>query len=133
MQTAQRLYEAGHITYMRTDGVSMDEGAIRELRTAIGRRFGKELRARRAARYASKIKNAQEAHEAIRPTDPSNTPQQLSLDGDHGEALRSDLEARCRLADGSRFDRAHQRRFHRADRQASNCAPPAKSFSSTAS
>src|SRR5690606_17376588 len=40
MQTAQRLYEAGHITYMRTDGVSMDEGAIRELRTAIGGQFG---------------------------------------------------------------------------------------------
>jgi DNA topoisomerase-1 len=82
MQTAQRLYEAGHITYMRTDGVSMDEGAIRELRTAIGSQFGKEYTPAEPRRYTSKVKNAQEAHEAIRPTDPTNTPKSLSLDGD---------------------------------------------------
>jgi DNA topoisomerase-1 len=82
MQTAQRLYEAGHITYMRTDGVSMDEGAIRDLRTAIGSQFGNAYVPADPRRYASKIKNAQEAHEAIRPTDPSNTPQQLHLEGD---------------------------------------------------
>ena len=82
MQTAQRLYEAGHITYMRTDGVSMDEGAIRELRTAIGGQFGKDYVPADPRRYASKIKNAQEAHEAIRPTDPANTPKSLGLEGD---------------------------------------------------
>jgi len=82
MQTAQRLYEAGHITYMRTDGVSMDEGAIRDLRTAIGGQFGNPYVPAEPRRYTSKAKNAQEAHEAIRPTDPTNTPQSMSLDGD---------------------------------------------------
>ena len=82
MQTAQRLYEAGHITYMRTDGVSMDEGAIRELRSAIGSQFGKDYTPAEPRRYTSKVKNAQEAHEAIRPTDPTNTPKTLHLDGD---------------------------------------------------
>ena len=101
MQTAQRLYEAGHITYMRTDGVSMDEGAIRELRTAIGSQFGNPYVPAEPRRYASKIKNAQEAHEAIRPTDPTNTPQQLHLDGDQAKlydlvwkrAVASQMEA----------------------------------------
>jgi DNA topoisomerase-1 len=101
MQTAQRLYEAGHITYMRTDGVSMDEGAIRELRTAIGKQMGANYVPAEPRKYASKIKNAQEAHEAIRPTDPSNTPQQLSLDGDQAKlydlvwkrAVASQMEA----------------------------------------
>jgi DNA topoisomerase-1 len=101
MQTAQRLYEAGHITYMRTDGVSMDEGAIRELRTAIGKQMGNNYVPAEPRKYASKIKNAQEAHEAIRPTDPSNTPQQLSLDGDQAKlydlvwkrAVASQMEA----------------------------------------
>ncbi len=82
MQTAQRLYEAGHITYMRTDGVSMDEGAMRELRSTIDTQFGKEYTPADPRRYASKAKNAQEAHEAIRPTDPSNTPKSMHLDGD---------------------------------------------------
>ncbi|HRP09846.1 MAG TPA: type I DNA topoisomerase [Terricaulis sp.] len=82
MQTAQRLYEAGHITYMRTDGVSMDEGAIRDLRSAIGKDFGKDYVPAEPRKYASKIKNAQEAHEAIRPTDPTNTPQGMHLEGD---------------------------------------------------
>jgi DNA topoisomerase I len=101
MQTAQRLYEAGHITYMRTDGVSMDEGAIRELRTAIGKQFGNPYVPSEPRKYASKIKNAQEAHEAIRPTDPTNTPQQLHLDGDQAKlydlvwkrAVASQMEA----------------------------------------
>jgi len=101
MQTAQRLYEAGHITYMRTDGVSMDEGAIRELRTAIGSQFGKEYVPSEPRKYVSKIKNAQEAHEAIRPTDSTNTPQQLHLDGDQAKlydlvwkrAVASQMEA----------------------------------------
>jgi DNA topoisomerase-1 len=101
MQTAQRLYEAGHITYMRTDGVSMDEGAIKELRTAIGGQFGKEYVPSEPRKYVSKIKNAQEAHEAIRPTDPTNTPQQLHLDGDQAKlydlvwkrAVASQMEA----------------------------------------
>ncbi len=101
MQTAQRLYEAGHITYMRTDGVSMDEGAIRDLRSAIGGQFGKDYVPSEPRRYASKIKNAQEAHEAIRPTDPSRHPRELHLDGDQAKlydlvwkrAVASQMEA----------------------------------------
>ncbi|MBL8542494.1 MAG: type I DNA topoisomerase [Hyphomonadaceae bacterium] len=101
MQTAQRLYEAGHITYMRTDGVSMDEGAIRDLRTAIGGQFGKDYVPSEPRRYASKIKNAQEAHEAIRPTDPSRHPRELHLEGDQAKlydlvwkrAVASQMEA----------------------------------------
>jgi DNA topoisomerase-1 len=101
MQTAQRLYEAGHITYMRTDGVSMDEGAIRELRTAIGGQFGKDYVPAEPRRYTSKVKNAQEAHEAIRPTDPSRQPRELHLDGDQARlyeliwkrAVASQMEA----------------------------------------
>ncbi len=85
MQSAQRLYEAGHITYMRTDGVSMDEGAIKELRTSIGKEFGDNYVPSEPRKYTSKIKNAQEAHEAIRPTDPTNNPKSLSLDGDQAK------------------------------------------------
>ncbi|MEZ5994656.1 MAG: type I DNA topoisomerase [Hyphomonadaceae bacterium] len=101
MQTAQRLYEAGHITYMRTDGVSMDEGAIRDLRTTINSKFGKEYAPAEPRRYASKIKNAQEAHEAIRPTDPSKMRAELHLEGDQSalysliwkRAVASQMEA----------------------------------------
>ena len=66
MQAAQRLYEAGHITYMRTDGVTIEEGAIRDLRNTINAKFGKEYAPPEPRRYSSKIKNAQEAHEAVR-------------------------------------------------------------------
>ncbi|MGE0046581.1 MAG: type I DNA topoisomerase, partial [Hyphomonadaceae bacterium] len=90
MQVAQRLYEGvdaggetvGLITYMRTDGVSMDEGAMRDLRTVIGSRFGNEYVPDAPRKFASKVKNAQEAHEAIRPTDPQRMPDRMRLDGD---------------------------------------------------
>jgi DNA topoisomerase-1 len=82
MQVAQRLYEAGHITYMRTDGVSMDEGALRDLRGVITNQFGKDYTPASPRLYTSKIKNAQEAHEAIRPTDSSHMAKDLSLEGD---------------------------------------------------
>ncbi|WP_395647830.1 type I DNA topoisomerase [Terricaulis sp.] len=109
MQVAQRLYEGvdiggetvGLITYMRTDGVSMDEGAMREIRTAIGSRFGNEYVPDSPRKYASKIKNAQEAHEAIRPTDPQRFPDRMRLDGDQAKlydliwkrAVASQMEA----------------------------------------
>ncbi|MBI1251033.1 MAG: type I DNA topoisomerase [Alphaproteobacteria bacterium] len=101
MQTAQRLYEAGYITYMRTDGVSMDEGALQDLRRTIQSEFGANYAPPQPRRYASKIKNAQEAHEAIRPTDPSQNPKALHLDGDQARlydlvwkrAVASQMEA----------------------------------------
>jgi len=67
MMLAQRLYEAGHITYMRTDSVNLSEeakrGAAKEIKTAYGEKYAK------TRNYTSKSKGAQEAHEAIRPTD----------------------------------------------------------------
>ncbi|MDA0819012.1 MAG: type I DNA topoisomerase [Proteobacteria bacterium] len=69
MRCAQSLYEAGAITYMRTDGVQMDPGAIHALRDAIGDRYDKVYLPEKPRFYSTKAKNAQEAHEAIRPTD----------------------------------------------------------------
>ena len=69
MRAAQRLYEAGHITYMRTDGVQMDGSAISACRKAIADRFDGHYLPEKPRFYTSKAKNAQEAHEAIRPTD----------------------------------------------------------------
>ena len=66
MQTAQKLYEAGHITYMRTDSVNLSNQAVTHLKTEIENRFGKEYF--QTWNYATKTKGAQEAHEAIRPT-----------------------------------------------------------------
>ena len=68
MRCAQSLYEAGAITYMRTDGVQMDPGAINSLRDAIGNRYDSSYLPEKPRFYATKAKNAQEAHEAIRPT-----------------------------------------------------------------
>ncbi|WP_271077629.1 type I DNA topoisomerase [Aurantiacibacter sp. MUD61] len=68
MRCAQSLYEAGAITYMRTDGVQMDMSAIMAARDAISERFSEEYRPEKPRFYQSKAKNAQEAHEAIRPT-----------------------------------------------------------------
>lgn len=69
MRLAQSLYEAGAITYMRTDGVQMDMGAIHALRDAIRARYNSAYLPEKPRIYSTKAKNAQEAHEAIRPTD----------------------------------------------------------------
>ncbi len=82
MQVAQRLYEQGLITYMRTDGLDMDPDAVKEARSTIDSRYGKEYVPGKPRVYKSKAKNAQEAHECIRPTDFSKAPKDLSLSGD---------------------------------------------------
>ena len=69
MRIAQQLYEDGAITYMRTDGVQMDGSAISEARKAIADRFDGGYIPEKPNFYSTKAKNAQEAHEAIRPTD----------------------------------------------------------------
>ncbi len=69
MSTAQRLYEAGHITYMRTDGIDMAPEAVQMARDAIKDRYGADYVPKDARVYKNKAKNAQEAHECIRPTD----------------------------------------------------------------
>lgn len=66
MSTAQRLYESGYITYMRTDSISLSEEAIRGISLQVEKEFGPEFVKQR--RYKSKRADAQEAHEAIRPT-----------------------------------------------------------------
>lgn len=69
MRVAQTLYEAGAITYMRTDGVQMDPSAISMARKAISDRYDGHYLPEKPRHYETKAKNAQEAHEAIRPTD----------------------------------------------------------------
>ena len=69
MRLAQGLYEDGAITYMRTDGVQMDESAISAARGAIAKRYDASYVPDKPRHYTAKAKNAQEAHEAIRPTD----------------------------------------------------------------
>ncbi len=69
MRVAQTLYEAGAITYMRTDGVQMDHSAIAAARQEIHNRFSGHYAPEKPRHYETKAKNAQEAHEAIRPTD----------------------------------------------------------------
>lgn len=85
MQIAQRLYEgmdlggetAGLITYMRTDGVQMDPEAVQAARKTIGRVFGDKYVPEKPRYYSTKAKNAQEAHEAIRPTDFNRHPKDM--------------------------------------------------------
>ncbi len=68
MRAAQKLYEKGYITYMRTDSISISETALPDIIVAVTKEFGAKYLSVR--RYKTKSKNAQEAHEAIRPTDP---------------------------------------------------------------
>jgi len=86
MRIAQQLYEGialgeqgsvGLITYMRTDSVNLAEDALHEIRRLIGERFGADQMPAQPARYKTKSKNAQEAHEAIRPTSAFNTPERV--------------------------------------------------------
>ncbi len=77
MSTAQRLYEAGHITYMRTDGIDMAPEAVMAARDAIDAIYGKRFVAKSPRMYKNKAKNAQEAHECIRPTNMMMSPDKL--------------------------------------------------------
>jgi DNA topoisomerase-1 len=86
MRLAQKLYEGitlggetvGLITYMRTDGVDMAPEAITEVRTLISKDFGAKYTPAAPRKYSSKAKNAQEAHEAIRPTDVKRHPRDMA-------------------------------------------------------
>lgn len=79
MQVAQKLYEDGFITYMRTDAVNLSKDAINACREAIKKYFGESYLPKTAKEYKNKTKNAQEAHEAIRPSDVMNTPKKMEL------------------------------------------------------
>jgi DNA topoisomerase-1 len=101
MQAAQRLYEGvdiggettGLITYMRTDGVQVTPEALDETRRFIGKRFGATYVPESPRIYKTKAKNAQEAHEAIRPDLPRARAVQAAARARPAPALRADLEA----------------------------------------
>ena len=90
MNAAQRLYEAGHITYMRTDGIDMAPEAVMAARDAIKARFGANYLPDSPRMYKNKAKNAQEAHECIRPTDMAMGPEKLRI-SDTDQARLYDL------------------------------------------
>jgi DNA topoisomerase-1 len=78
MRVAQRLYENGYITYMRTDSTTLSESALKAARAQAAELFGPEFVPDKPRQYERKVKNAQEAHEAIRPSgDSFRTPQQV--------------------------------------------------------
>ncbi len=93
MKTAQELYEGveingervGLITYMRTDGVALAQEAVEAMRSFIEKEYGKDYLPEKPRFYKNKVKNAQEAHEAIRPTNINRTPESVAsfLDKDH--------------------------------------------------
>src|SRR5471030_2673581 len=99
MRLAQRLYEGveidgettGLITYMRTDGIDIAPEAIADIRAMIGINFSKEYVPGAPRTYQNKSKNAQEAHEAVRPTDPHFTPDQVAKYVDRDQARLYEL------------------------------------------
>ncbi|AUH64667.1 type I DNA topoisomerase [Paracoccus zhejiangensis] len=87
MSAAQRLYEAGYITYMRTDGIDMAPEAVMAARDAIKAKFGEKYLPSSPRMYKNKAKNAQEAHECIRPTDMMLSPDKLKVGADDQKKL----------------------------------------------
>jgi DNA topoisomerase I len=99
MRVAQRLYEAGHITYMRTDSTTLAEAALEAARSQARRLFGDDHIPAKPRRYERKVKNAQEAHEAIRPAgERFRTPDDLKRELSRDELALYDLIWRRTLA-----------------------------------
>ena len=95
MQVAQSLYENGHITYMRTDSTNLAQVAIDDARRLVAEEYGNDFVPAEARVYKSKVKNAQEAHEGIRPAGhPFELPGILQQHAERGRVqdLRHDLE-----------------------------------------
>ncbi len=123
MQLAQRLYEGidlggeaeGLITYMRTDGVQIVPEAVAAIRKLVSKRYGDRYVTPSPRQYETKAKNAQEAHEAIRPTDFSKDPELgLALSGCRvRQALPADLATHARKPGRERGDRANHSRDRR--------------------
>ncbi|NMC09143.1 type I DNA topoisomerase [Candidatus Microgenomates bacterium] len=80
MSVAQILYQAGYISYMRTDSVFLSNKAVDEIRALVNSRYGSEYIPEKPNYYKNKSKNAQEAHEAIRPTDFNTSSEKISKD-----------------------------------------------------
>ena len=138
MRLAQELYEGvdlggetvGLITYMRTDGVQIAREAIAAARRLIARNFGEAYLPEQPRRYSAKARNAQEAHEAIRPTDLFRRPQDLG-DGSvwrHPEHVVAIPSRHVDVAGGVRLERrrlSSRGRKRRARVRGSVDAPPA--------
>lgn len=77
MMLAQQLYEAGYISYMRTDSVNLSQDSLTAAKTFIDSNYGKDYSLEEPRKFKNKAKGAQEAHEAIRPTSPSKTPESM--------------------------------------------------------
>jgi DNA topoisomerase I (EC 5.99.1.2) len=115
MQVAQRLYEGtdiggetvGLITYMRTDGVQIAPEAVNAARRVIAQEYGERYLPEKPRFYSTKAKNAQEAHEAIRPTDLARLPNTVAryLEADEARLTNSSgsapSRARCRAPTSS--------------------------------
>ncbi len=82
MMLAQRLYEAGYITYMRTDSVHLAQEALNTIRNVIDDKYGKDYLPKEPNFFKNKSQNAQEAHEAIRPTNATRSPASLTVEDD---------------------------------------------------
>jgi DNA topoisomerase-1 len=80
MMFAQRLYENGHITYMRTDSVNLSRESLAAAAKVIGSQFGEKYLLAAPRVFKNKSRLAQEAHEAIRPTNPAITPEKINLE-----------------------------------------------------
>ena len=78
MRVAQSLYEGGFITYMRTDSITLSDEAIADIRSHVVSAYGGDFVTPQPRKFTSKVKNAQEAHEAIRPALPLRTPEQVA-------------------------------------------------------
>lgn len=107
MNAAQRLYEAGYITYMRTDGIDMAPEAVSAARDAIAERYGAEYVPSQPRIYKNKAKNAQEAHECIRPTEMNRDASQLKVSEDDQRKLYDLIWKRtlaCQM-EGARLER----------------------------
>ncbi|MCC7139344.1 MAG: type I DNA topoisomerase [Planctomycetes bacterium] len=105
MRAAQRLYENGHITYMRTDSTTLSSEALRAARAAIGTEFGREHVPGEPRVWTTKVKNAQEAHEAIRPAGAAFVHPR-DLPGDVGEDERRVYELVWRRTVASQMEDA---------------------------
>ena len=124
MTIAQKLYEGvdigeegavGLITYMRTDSVNMADKFLTEANDFITKEYGAKYALESPRKYKTKSKGAQEAHEAIRPTDPSRDPDLLvsSLDPGQLKTLQTDLATSARDANAGRKIARHVRGHHR--------------------
>jgi len=99
MRVAQRLYESGYITYMRTDSTTLSESAVAAARAQVAELFGEDFVPAKPRLYGRAVANAQEAHEAIRPAgDTFRTPKQLSGELNRDELALYDLVWKRTLA-----------------------------------